>query len=418
MNIILRTISIKLVSWIGEDTHSQQLKSTTNAIFIAQFFNTGLLLLLVNANFNEVGIPGGSVFKGAYYDYIPAWYATVGYRLTQTMIINSIMPFSEIGVGWTMKTLFRKMDRSWSDDDQKTKISNLNRYIELYSGPEYMIHFKYAGMLNVLYVTMMYGIGIPIMFPIAAFTYFILYSVERLTVCYFYQQPPAFDDKLTKNMIKLMRQVPVLYLTFGYWMLSNKQIFLGSYTFIKNTTEVMKTGHSFATISVDQATPMMLMGAAIGIIIFFQIFFKKTLKEWGFNFGGAKIEVDENLPIFYKAIKLSECDWMVKENENLREVYGFEMINKKIQEILDDTKAPKKTISGVPYYILLANPRYARDFSYISCNVPNRPDLIKDDDDNEDNDNEQSDIVAIVLNLAYIHPNVASKFKFVSGFSL
>jgi len=42
--------------------------------------------------------------------------------------------------------------------------------------------------------------------------------------------------------------------------------------------------------------------------------------------------------------------------------------------------------------------------------------LIKDDDDDEDNDCEQSDIVSIILNLAYIPEYVIEKFKFETGF--
>ena len=33
-NLVLRMIMIGLIKWIGEDTHSQQLKSITNGIFI------------------------------------------------------------------------------------------------------------------------------------------------------------------------------------------------------------------------------------------------------------------------------------------------------------------------------------------------------------------------------------------------
>ena len=59
-------------------------------------------------------------------------------------------------------------------------------YVDLYSGPEYFIHFKYSGILNVIFVTFMYGLGIPILFLLAALYFFNLYALERLTVAYFY----------------------------------------------------------------------------------------------------------------------------------------------------------------------------------------------------------------------------------------
>lgn len=52
-NLVLRFIIIALIEWIGEDTYSERLSSITNAVFMATFFNTGILLLLVNANVTE-----------------------------------------------------------------------------------------------------------------------------------------------------------------------------------------------------------------------------------------------------------------------------------------------------------------------------------------------------------------------------
>jgi hypothetical protein len=69
-----------------------------------------------------------------------------------------------------------------------------------------------------------------------------------------------------------------------------------------------------------------LIGIAVVIIIFLQITFKRQLKAMGYSFGGAKMNVDENLPFFFTSIKLSDADWLVKENHNLKEEYGFSII--------------------------------------------------------------------------------------------
>lgn len=51
----------------------------------------------------------------------------------------------------------------------------------------------------------------------------------------------------------------------------------------------MPSGHYIRSLTVDQAAPLLLMGVAITIIIFMTAFFKKTLRNWGFSFGGSKI---------------------------------------------------------------------------------------------------------------------------------
>ena len=106
----------------------------------------------------------------------------------------------------------------------------------------------------------------------------------------------------------------------------------------------MLTGHTFGAIVVDQASPLLLIGAALFVIIFMQTFFKKTLRNWGFSSGGAKINVDENLPFFFTAIRLQDADWLLAENKVLKEEYGFEIINETVRGILDTVGQPKKSI--------------------------------------------------------------------------
>ena len=92
----------------------------------------------------------------------------------------------------------------------------------LWNEGEYIIHFKYSSMLNTVYVTLMYGIGLPILFPIAAFTLFNLWVCERISIAYFSKLTPALDDTLTINALSVLKWAPLLLLMNCYWMLSNK----------------------------------------------------------------------------------------------------------------------------------------------------------------------------------------------------
>jgi len=55
--MVIREITISMITWIGYDTHSEQLTKITNGVFIGQFFNTAILLLLVYANFADTDLP-------------------------------------------------------------------------------------------------------------------------------------------------------------------------------------------------------------------------------------------------------------------------------------------------------------------------------------------------------------------------
>jgi hypothetical protein len=36
------------------------------------------------------------------------------------------------------------------------------------------------------------------------------------------RQPPAMDDTMTKNTLRLLKLAPIMLLMNGYWMISNK----------------------------------------------------------------------------------------------------------------------------------------------------------------------------------------------------
>lgn len=179
--------------------------------------------MLVNGNLTEHGPHFITKYvKGPFYDYQPMWYSDVGFKIVNTMIINSILPYVSMTVAYIMPTVFRFIDRRFGSDIYVTRKTSLAQYRDLYSGGEYVIHFKYSGILNITYLSCMYGIGMPILFPIAAFTFINTYICERITVAYFMKQPPALDDKLTKNALEMIKFAPLLMLFNGYWMLSNQ----------------------------------------------------------------------------------------------------------------------------------------------------------------------------------------------------
>lgn len=87
------------------------------------------------------------------------------------------------------------------------------------------MHFKYATAMNTIYTCFMYGLALPLMFPIGALTFINIYVVEKLCVAYWYQKPPMYGPGLNASALELMRWAPVVYFAFGYWIMGNKQIF-------------------------------------------------------------------------------------------------------------------------------------------------------------------------------------------------
>lgn len=306
------------------------------------------------------------------------------------MFVNAFMPIITESIPVIISKIKQKADRGFHPGASglyHTKQTQIYSYIDLYVGPDYVIHFKYSQILNVTFVTMMYGLGMPILFPIAGLSYFIFWMVERYQIAFTYPMPPALDDRMTKNAMNLLLWSPLLLLMNGYWMLSNKQIFNSQLNSMDTLNDNMLTGHTLDTIFVlDYAFPMVVIALVCIVLIVFTKVFDGLMNKWGFVISKREIVVDENLPNFFEAVSLVESEWIIAENKNLRENYGFNMMQREIEKKLDSLPESKKNIRGVPWYQILANPSYARDFCFIEAYVPDRSEYIQDGDDDPTND--------------------------------
>lgn len=320
INYVLKMVIIKLITSIRYDTQSELLSRITNGVFIAQFLNTGFVLLLVNANCTEHPLLS-RISSGQFRDYVPLWYSEVGAKLLQTMMINAAMPYITLGSTVAQRWVKRAQD---SKDPFQTKETSMAKFKLRHSGADYIIHFKFANVLNVVYVTLMYGVGLPALFPVAAINLLNQYVAERIIVAYYMKLPPSMDNKLMQNCINMLKWGPLLMLLNGYWMLSNRQIFYNFTTPIDRSSEPMPSGHFIAQAFsfIQPSTPVFLMFLFdVGLIAMFifngfysEVFGYDLLQKWGFSMSEKDIMVDENLPNFFAAVPKRYSDVIIKES--------------------------------------------------------------------------------------------------------
>lgn len=345
------------------------------------------------------------------------------------MIINSLLPYSALTIGFLKPLILRKLDKKFKKDIYSTKKTSMAAYKELYFGADYVIHFKCSGVLNVVWVTMLYGFGLPILFPIAAFNFFNQYVCERITAAYQVKLPPALDDKLINFVLEKLKWAPLIFLMNGYWMLSNEEIFKNKWEYKDMSNQQMKSQH-FVKFSVDWALSLEIMLIAAFMIIIMKVATPHhLLAAWGFGMESQKIEVDEDLPNFFSVIKFTAADEILDEEENFQNNFGILINDPDTITSLKKIIMPKKACQGTPWYQMLSNPKYQNDFNYIGANIQEREKLIEDGQvDMEDADGEivdeqhelrceQSNMVMILLNLAIIPDEVVKKIDFNPGWS-
>jgi hypothetical protein len=68
------------------------------------------------------------------------------------------------------------------------------QFNDMYEGPVFIFHFNFVMIMNITFVTFLYGPILPILFPIAWLQLFVLYTTLRLQLYYSYQKPLFYDS--------------------------------------------------------------------------------------------------------------------------------------------------------------------------------------------------------------------------------
>lgn len=69
------------------------------SVFWATFINTGIIVLMTNANFSYAPWPFNLVpLNNEFADLNDTWYENIAPQLTQTMFITAIYPYLEIAI--------------------------------------------------------------------------------------------------------------------------------------------------------------------------------------------------------------------------------------------------------------------------------------------------------------------------------
>jgi len=137
------------------------------------------------------------------------------------------------------------------------------------------MQFKYSAIMTIVYITFMFGAGMPILFPMAAAAFFVLYLLETTSLHYIHQTPPAYDVELNDACLGKLQFAPLLILSFGYWMTTNPQLQQSYKEFIplQQINSPFINGHYWA----DYISPTCVVtagpgGAMYGLFLFYFIY--------------------------------------------------------------------------------------------------------------------------------------------------
>lgn len=162
VNVLLARILDVLVAMEKHHTESSMVVSRVVKVFLAQFCNTALLLVVINANLDYFVDATGSatarafralpVLAGKYSDFTPAWYNDVGVSLMLTMIINTFSPHVYAVLHYGALETRRFVDRGWSFDYAITRQDTQRDLDAFYRGPKFDLAARYAQTLTSIFI--------------------------------------------------------------------------------------------------------------------------------------------------------------------------------------------------------------------------------------------------------------------------
>lgn len=143
-------------------------------------------------------------FKGADSDFNVDWFSNIGDTIVGSMVFNTYFPVAMEVLYFGIRTIKRVLDKQGKEIDGTvylTKCVSIQQYVDIFAGSQYFMHFKYSGILNIVFLTFCFGAGMPLLLPIATVSFLVLYMLENYMLHYVNKTPPNYDNKLNDEFL-------------------------------------------------------------------------------------------------------------------------------------------------------------------------------------------------------------------------
>lgn len=96
-------------------------------------------------------------------------------------------------------------------------------------------------------MTFLYSTGMPILYPVCCFSFFLTYWVDKYFFLNVYRTPPRFDIELMKTVRGLLKYAVIIHFLFGFYMISNTSIltYSGDFTFLKSFKDQVEKANQY-----------------------------------------------------------------------------------------------------------------------------------------------------------------------------
>ena len=138
-------------------------------------------MIFVSMSTVQMGIPK-TLFDGTYPDFTEKWYQEVATFLVVPTILNIFLPILEFLFSYLTNFLIIWEDRGFSTNPNFTKTKTIGQYIEIWKGEEFSLSDNYSYITVLVLMNLLYGAGIPILFPLTLFAWISIYIFNKYSI--------------------------------------------------------------------------------------------------------------------------------------------------------------------------------------------------------------------------------------------
>ncbi|OWZ12226.1 Transmembrane protein [Phytophthora megakarya] len=218
VNILLKSTLRSLAKFERHTSESNKASAVALKMFAAQFLNTAIIVLVVNAALKLSDVPVvGELFRGKYNDFQRDWYPTVGMGVTMTMLINSIMPHMILLLQMLVISPVKRCLK-------RRSVRTQDKMDKLYAGPTFDLAVRYPMILNSVFVTLVFCGGSPVLLFIATLACTATFWIDKLSILWLYSVKTAYDEALGETVLGLLPWALIAHLGFSSWMYGNTDL--------------------------------------------------------------------------------------------------------------------------------------------------------------------------------------------------
>ena len=241
-NVLIQYAVTKISQFERHTSRSSQQLTMAYKLSIGLILNTGIIIVLVNADLstllNPLGLAAISNSSG-YSDLTVYWYNSVGSSVTITMFIGIFNPAC-LQLGHILYDYYKRnkyLQPQAPDGKQHNPMRDIKNQDELnkaFQGRAFTLDVRYSHLLVTVSICYMYAGGIPLMLLIASVSLFMTYFCDKLSFCLLYRIPPRYDEHLDGFALHALPIAALLHcvMNVGYY----SSIVMESYTISTSLT--------------------------------------------------------------------------------------------------------------------------------------------------------------------------------------